>query len=250
MGKLDGKVAIITGGSRGLGRAMVLRLGKMGYNVVMNYVSDSSGKECEKNLEELRKMGVDGLYVQADASSYEGCEKVTNAAVEKFGDKIDVLVNNAGVTNNAEFYKQDHKDYEWLIGVNLLSVMHMTRNVLPYMVKANEGNVINISSIGGLMPVINQADYSASKSAIIGFTRSLALEYANRNIRINAICPGLIATDILKGVNQDELKAITATVPLGKIGEPECIAGSMQYLIENDYTTGTYLTPNGGIHMP
>jgi len=99
------------------------------------------------------------------------------------------------------------------------------------------------------MPVINQADYSASKSAIIGFTRSLALEYASRNIRINSICPGLIATDILKGVNQDELTAITATVPLGKIGEPECIAGSMQYLIENDYTTGTYLTPNGGIHM-
>lgn len=244
------KLAIVTGGSRGLGRAMVLRLGEMGYNVVMNYVSDSSRKECEKNLEELRKMGVDGAYVQADASKFESCEKVVNTAVEKFGNKIDVLVNNAGVSNNAEFYKQDPSDYEWLVGVNLLSVMHMTRNVLPYMVEAEEGNIINISSIGGLMGVVNQADYCATKSGILGFTRALALEYADRNIRINAICPGMIATDILKGVNQDELSALAATIPLGKIGEPECVAGAMQYLIENDYTTGTYLTPNGGIHMP
>lgn len=244
------KLAIVTGGSRGLGRAMVLRLGKMGYNVVMNYVSDSSGKECAKNLEELQKMGVDGIYIQADASSYEGCEKVVNAAVEKFGDKIDVLVNNAGVSNNAEFYKQDHKDYERLINVNLLSVMHMTRLVLPYMVEAKEGNIISTSSIGGLMGVANQADYCATKSAILGFTRALALEYADRNIRVNAICPGMIDTDILKGVNQDELDALAATIPLGKIGDPECVAGSMQYLIENEYTTGTYVTPNGGIHMP
>ncbi len=244
------KLAIVTGGSRGLGRAMVLRLGEMGYNVVMNYVSDSSKKECEKNLEELRRMGVDGIYVQADASKYEECEKVVKAAVEKFGNKIDVLVNNAGVSNNAPFYTQDHSDYEWLVGVNLFSVMHMTRLVLPYMVEAEEGNIISISSIGGLMGVANQADYCATKSAIIGFTRALALEYANKNIRVNAICPGMIDTDILKGVNQDELNALAATIPLGKIGDPECIAGSMQYLIENDYTTGVYLTPNGGIHMP
>ena len=244
------KVAIVTGGSRGLGRAMVLRLGEMGYNVVMNYVSDSSRKECEKNLEELKKLGVEGIYVQADASTYEGCEKVVNAAVEKFGNKIDVLVNNAGATNNAPFYMQDHKDYEWLIGVNLLSVMHMARLVLPYMVEAEEGNIINISSIGGLMGVVNQADYCATKSAIIGFTRALALEYANKNIRVNAICPGMIDTDILKGVNQDELNALASVIPLGRIGSPESIARSMQYLIENDYTTGTYLTPNGGICMP
>lgn len=244
------KLAIVTGGSRGLGRAMVLRLGKMGYNVVMNYVSDSSGKECEKNLKALREMGVDGLYIQADASSYEGCQKVVNAAVEKFGNKIDVLVNNAGVSNNAAFYQQDPKDYEWLVGVNLLSVMHMTRLVLPYMVEAEEGNIISISSIGGLMGVSHQADYCATKAAIIGFTRALALEYAGKNIRVNAICPGMIDTDILKGVDQDQLNALAATIPLGKIGDPECIAGSMQYLIENEYTTGVYLTPNGGIHMP
>lgn len=244
------KVAIVTGGSRGLGRAMVLRLGEMGYNVVMNYVSDSSKKECEHNLEELKKLGVDGLHIQADVSKWEECKKVVDAAVEKFGEKIDLLVNNAGVSNNQEFYTQDPSDYEWLIGVNLFSVIHMSRLVLPYMVEANEGNIINISSIGGLIGVINQADYCASKSAILGFTRALALEYASRNIRVNAICPGMIATDILKGVNQDELNALAATIPLGKIGEADCVAGAMQYLIENDYTTGTYLTPNGGIVMP
>ena len=187
----------------------------------------------------ITKMGVDGIYVQADASTYEGCEKVVEAAVEKFGDKIDVLVNNAGVSNNAPFYKQDHEDYEWLLRVNLLSVMHMCRLVLPYMVKHESGNIVNISSIGGLMGVVNQADYCASKSAILGLTRSLALEYAGKNIRVNAICPGMIDTDILKGVNQDELKALAATIPLGYIGKPESIAHAMQYLIENDNTTGT-----------
>ncbi len=244
------KLAIVTGGSRGLGRAMVLRLGKMGYNVVMNYVSDSSKKKCEENLEELRAMGVDGLYVQADASEYDQCQKIVDAAVEKFGKKIDVLVNNAGVSNNAVFYQQDHNDYERLIKVNLFSMMHMTRLVLPYMVESEEGNIVNISSIGGLMGVVNQADYCASKSAVLGFTRALALEYAGKNIRINAICPGMIDTDILKGVNQDELKALAATIPLGKIGDPEVIAYAMEYLINSDYTTGIYLTPNGGIYMP
>lgn len=244
------KLAIVTGGSRGLGRAMVLRLGEMGYNVVMNYVSDSSKKECEENLEELRKLGVDGLHVQADASKYEECKRVVDAAVEKFGDQIDVLINNAGVTNNSPFHTMDPSDYEWLIGVNLFSMMHMTHLVLPHMLGEEEANIINISSIGGLMPVIHQADYSASKAAAIGFTRSLALEYAPNNIRVNAICPGLIDTDILKGVNQDEFKAITDQVPLGRIGEPRIVADAMEYLITNDYTTGTYLTPNGGLVMP
>lgn len=244
------KLAIVTGGSRGLGRAMVLRLGEMGYNVVMNYVSDSSKAECEKNLEDLKALGVDGLHVQADVSKFEECQKVVDAAVEKFGKKIDVLVNNAGVSNNHPFHTQDPSDYEWLMGVNLFSVMHMCRLVLPYMVESEEGNIINISSIGGLIGVLNQADYCASKSAILGFTRALAVEYAKQNIRVNAICPGMIATDILKGVNQDELNALAATIPLGQIGEPDCVAGAMQYLIENNYTTGTYLTPNGGIVMP
>ncbi|NLJ95069.1 MAG: 3-oxoacyl-ACP reductase FabG [Clostridiaceae bacterium] len=244
------KLAIVTGGSRGLGRAMVLRLGEMGYNVVMNYVSDSSKAECEKNLQELKKMGVDGIYVQADASKFEDCQKVVEAAVEKFGEKIDVLVNNAGVSNNNSFHEMDPSDYEWLVGVNLFSVFHMSRLVLPYMVEQNSGNIINISSIGGLMGVVNQADYCATKSAILGFTRALALEYAPNKIRVNAICPGMIDTDILKGVNQDELNALSATIPLGYIGDPEDVAGSMQYLIENNYTTGTYVTPNGGICMP
>lgn len=244
------KLAIVTGGSRGLGKAMVIRLGEMGYNVVMNYVSDTSKVECEKNLEELRRLNVDGLYIQADVSTYDGCEKVVKATIEKFGDKIDVLINNAGVSNNAAFYEQNPKDYERLVEVNLLSVMHMTRVVLPYMVKNESGNIISISSIGGLMGVANQADYCATKSAVLGFTRALALEYADKNIRVNAICPGMIGTDMLKGVNQDELNALAATIPLGKIGETKHIAGAMQYLIENDYTTGAYVSPNGGIYMP
>lgn len=233
-----------------MGRAMVLRLGEMGYNVVMNYVSDSSGAECAKNLEALQAMGRDGLYVQADVSSIEGCRKVVDAAVEKFGKQIDVLVNNAGVTHTVEFHAMDPSDYEWLINVNLLGVMHMTRLVLPYMLESGAGNIINISSIGGLTGLPNQADYCTSKTAIIGFTRALAVDYARRGIRVNAICPGMIETDILKGVAQEHLDGFAAMIPMGTIGKPEVVAGAMQYLIENEYTTGTYLTPNGGIVMP
>lgn len=245
------KLAIITGGSRGIGEAMTMKLGEMGYNVVVNYRSNSSKALTDAIIEKLEKTyGVEGLAVQADVSKYEDCEKLVKAAVERFGEKIDVLINNAGITNNCAFDKLPLEDYMNVISTNLLSAFHMCHFVVPYMVKANEGCVISTSSIGGLMGVANQADYCASKSGLIGMTRALAMEFGKQNIRFNCICPGMIWTDMLRGVNQDEVAALAMGIPQGKIGDVEDIALAMEFLIKDQYMTGQYISPNGGIYMP
>ena len=245
------KTAIITGGSRGIGEAMTMKLGEMGYNVVINYRSDSSKALAEALIEKLQSQyGVKGAAFQADVSKYEDCEKLVASAVETFGEKIDVLITNAGITNNAQFCDLPREKYMAVLETNLISAFHMCHFVVPYMVKAGEGCVISTSSIGGLMGVANQADYCASKSGLIGMTRALAMEFGKQNIRFNCICPGMIWTDMLRGVNQDEVAALAQAIPMGKIGDVADIAGAMEFLIKNEYMTGQYVSPNGGIYMP
>ena len=245
------QTAIITGGSRGIGEAMTMKLGEVGYNVVINYRSDSSKALTEKLIETLKeKYGVDGYAVQADVSKYEDCEKLVKAAVEKFGEKIDVLVNNAGITNNAAFCDLPREKYMAVLETNLISAFHMCHFVVPYMVKAGSGCVINTSSIGGLMGVANQADYCASMAGLIRITRALAIELWKQHIRLHRICPGMIWTDMLRGVNQDEVQALKMSIPMGDIGDVDDIALAMEFLIRDKYMTGQYVSPNGGIYMP
>lgn len=249
------KTAIITGGSRGIGEAMTLKLGEMGYNVVINYRSESSKKLSDDLADKLKaEYGVDALVVRADVSKYEDCEALVKAAVEKFGDKIDVLINNAGITNNCNFVDITEQAYTNVINTNLMSFLHMSHLTLPYMVNhssnENQCNIINTASIGGLMGVINQADYCAAKSGVIGFTRALGLEFASKGIRVNAIAPGMIMTDMLRGVNQEELAALAGTIPQGYIGDVADIAGCMEYILKASYLTGQTISPNGGIVMP
>ena len=249
--ELNPKTAIITGGSRGIGEAMAMKLGEMGYNVVINYRSDSSKALAEAVIAKLKEnYGVEGVAVQADVSKYEDCEKLVEAAVSAFGEKIDVLVNNAGVTNNAAFCNLPREKYMAVLETNLISAFHMCHFVVPYMVKAGSGCVISTSSIGGLMGVANQADYCASKAGLIGMTRALAMEFGKQNIRFNCICPGMIWTDMLRGVNQDEVAALAQSIPMGKIGDVQDIANAMEFLIKDQYMTGQYVSPNGGIYMP
>ena len=207
------KTAIITGGSRGLGAAMAKKLGEMGFNVVLAYHSASSEKLTEEVAAEIEKFGVETLIVRADVSKFE----------------------------------------ERVIATNLMSFMHMTHLVLPYMIshssKDDQCNIVNISSVGGLTGVINQADYCASKAGVIGMSRALALEYAGKGIRVNCIAPGMIMTDMLRGVNQDELNALAATIPEGYIGGVHDIADAMEYLLKANYVTGQVLSPNGGFVM-
>ena len=199
------KTAIITGGSRGIGEALSMKLGELGYNVVINYRSASSKALSDAIAEKLEKQyGVEALVVKADVSKYEDCEALVKAAVERFGENIDVLVNNAGITNNCNWIDITREAYENVINTNLLSFLHMTHLVLPHMInhssKENQCCIVNTSSVGGLTGVINQADYCASKSGIIGLSRALALEFAGRGVRVNVIAPGMIMTDMLRGV--------------------------------------------------
>lgn len=244
------KTAIITGGSRGIGNAMSRKLGEMGYNVVINYVSDSSkviSEDLAKDIEE--KYGVGTLVVRADVSQYEDCEALVQAATDKFGEKIDVLVNNAGITNNCNFIDITKEKYTAVINTNLMSLLHMCHLSLPYMVD-HDSCIINTSSIGGLIGVVNQADYCAAKSGVLGLTRALAMEFAGRKVRVNAIAPGMIMSDMLKGVNQDELNALAAGIPLGRIGDVSDISGCMEYILNAPYLTGQTISPNGGFVMP
>ena len=245
------KTAIITGGSRGLGAGMAKKLGEMGYNVVLAYHSASSEKLTEDVAAEIEsKYGVETLIVRADVSKFDECENLVNAAVARFGDNISVLVNNAGITNNCNWIDITPDMYQRVIDTNLMSFLHMTHLVIPHMVshssKENQCNIVNISSVGGLTGVINQADYCASKAGVIGLSRALALEFAGRGIRVNVIAPGMIMTDMLRGVNQDELNALAATIPEGYIGGVDDIAGALEYLLDANYVTGQVLSPNGG----
>lgn len=243
--------AIITGGSRGIGEAMVMKLGELGYDVVANFRSDSSKALTEGVLAKAsEKYGIKGLAVQADVSTYEGCENLVKTAVAEFGEEIDVLVNNAGITNNAPFCELPQERYMAVLNTNLISAFHMCHFVVPYMVKNEGGCVVSTSSIGGLMGVANQADYCASKAGLIGMTRALAMEFGKQGIRFNCICPGMIWTDMLRGVNQDEVQALAQSIPMGKIGDVDDIANALEFLIKDKYMTGQYVSPNGGIYMP
>ncbi len=240
------KNAIITGGSRGLGRAMALKLGELGYNISINYRSDSSKQITEDLVEEIKKeYGVEAIAVQADVSKFEDCKKLVDTTIETFGDTIDALVNNAGITNNCNFIDLQPEEYERVINTNLVSMMHMSHLALPYMVD-RETCIVCTASVGGMTGVINQADYCAAKTGVIGLVRALALEFAPRKVRVNAIAPGMIMTDMLRGVNQDELNALAATIPLGKIGDVSDIAGALGYILEAPYLTGQVISPNGG----
>lgn len=244
------KTAIITGGSRGLGAAMTLKLGELGYNIVLNYRSDSSKVFTDELVDKLtQQYGVQTLVVKADVGNYADCERLVKASVEKFGGAIDVLVNNAGITNNCNFIDIKPEQYTEVININLLSLLHMSHLTLPYMVD-HDSCIVNTASIGGLVGVANQVDYCAAKAGVIGLTRALAIEFAGRKVRVNAIAPGMIMTDMLRGVNQEELNALAAGIPQGRIGDPSDIAGALEYIVTAPYLTGQTISPNGGFVMP
>ena len=245
------KNAIVTGGSRGIGEQLVYKLGEMGYNVIINYNSDKSKALTDKIIETLdRKYKVKGYAIQGDVSKYEDCQKIVKFAYDKLG-HIDVLVNNAGIASpNVPFTKMTVEQYTKVIGVNLFGTFHMCHLVVPHMVKAKKGCVVNVSSVGGLMGVAGQVDYCASKSGVIGMTRGLAVEFAKDNIRFNCICPGMMWTDLLKNIDKDKLDALAKTVPLGRMGDIADAASTMEFLIKNEYMTGQYVSPNGGLFIP
>lgn len=237
------KTAIVTGGAKGIGRAIVEEFAQMGINVVINY--NTSKMQAEELKEELISKGYKVEIFKADISKREDAIKLVNFTKETFGD-IDILVNNAGIDEFKMF--TDIKDEEWdrMLQNNLNSAFYMTQEIVKDMINRKDGCIINISSIYGINGASCEVHYSVSKAALNGLTKALAKELAPSNIRVNAIAPGAIETDMNKFLSEEEKKVVEQEIPMGKFGKPEDIAKCAKWLVEDEYTTGQIISPNGG----
>lgn len=237
------KTIIVTGASRGIGAAIVKMLAKEDYNIVLNY--NKSEEIAKKIQEEFTKQGKNVEIFKADVSKREEVKKLIEFTINKFK-KIDVLINNAGISQTRLFTDITDEDWNNMLNVNLNSVFYMTQEVLPYMIHEKEGCIINISSIWGITGAACETHYSVAKAGVDAMTKSLAKELGPSNIRVNSIAPGIIDTDMNKYLLDEELANIEEEIPLGKIGSPGTIAKCVKWLIEDDYTTGQIIGINGG----
>lgn len=243
------QTAIITGGARGLGEAMARRMASLGYNVVIGDLP-SSQEKAQSVLDDIKQQyQVDGCLSLGDLSTYDGCEKLAHEAYARFH-SVEVLINNIGISNNLPFVELTQEKYERLIQIDLLSYFHMCKQVVPHMIEAKNGCIINVASVGGMMGVPEMADYCASKAGVIGLTRSLAVELGKYQIRVNAIAPGNTMTDMLRGYDQEALESFVASTPLGRVGDPEDIVDAAEFLVKASYVTGQTISPNGGLLNP
>lgn len=240
------KVALITGATRGIGKAIAIRLANAGFDIALNYRKENDDLTNTKS--EIEKAGVDCLSVQGDISSFEDCERIAKEIFDKFG-KIDVLVNNAGITKDMLLMRMKPEDFSSVVDVNLIGTFNMTRNVVPYMVKARSGRVVNISSVVGIEGNAGQANYAASKAGIIGFTKSLARELGSRNILVNAVAPGFIETDMTAVLSDSVRDEIAKKISLRRMGSAEDVAGVVEFLCSDasSYVTGTVIPVTGGL---
>lgn len=237
------KNVIVTGGSRGIGRCMIENLALEGHNVLLNY--NKSAKKSKDLQEELKQKGINIEIYKADISKREEVKKMIEFALEKFKN-IDILINNAGIAKLQMFNDITDDDWNEMINTNLNSVFYTTQEVLGNMIHNKNGCIINISSIWGMVGASCEVAYSVSKAGIIGMTKSLAKELGPSNIRVNSIAPGLIDTEMNSKLNNAIKAQFKNDIPLGRIGKPEDIYTCVKWLIQDEYTTGQVISPNGG----
>jgi len=244
------KVVLITGGSRGIGKQVALRFAKEGYNIAINYVSDKTDTKLLEEEIKSQNSNIEVLLIKADVTSYEESEKMINETIERWG-KIDVLINNAGITKDTLLVRMKEEDFDKVIQVNLKGTFNVTRCIVPYMIKKKSGNIINLSSVVGVTGNAGQCNYSASKAGIIGFTKSLARELASRNIRVNAVAPGFIKTDMTEVLSDNAKEVINAQIPLKRMGTAQEVANVIYFLgsDQSSYITGQVINIDGGMVM-
>ena len=243
------RCAIVTGGSRGIGRAICIRLAKDGINVIFNY--NSNEEEANKTIELCKEYGVEALGIKADVSKVDECVKLVEAALEHFGGRLDILVNNAGITRDGLIVRMSDNDFEDVIDVNLKGAFYMMREASKIMLKQKSGRIVNISSVIGVMGNAGQVNYAASKAGVIGMTKSLAKELAGRKINVNAIAPGMIKTDMTEVLSDKAKENIKNSIPFREMGEAEDIANVVSFLVSDDskYITGQTICVDGGMVM-
>ncbi|AJQ27468.1 3-oxoacyl-[acyl-carrier-protein] reductase [Pelosinus fermentans] len=245
---LDGKVAIITGASRGIGRSVAIELAKLGAKVVINYAGNEAAAEEVKNI--IVAAGGQGIIVKADVGDVEAVDAMVKETINTFG-KIDILVNNAGITRDNLLMRMKEEDWDAVMNINLKGVFVCTKAVSRIMMKQKAGKIINMTSVVGLMGNAGQANYAAAKAGVIGFTKSMAKELASRGITVNAIAPGFISTD-MTAVLSDQVKTeLTEKIPAGRLGSPEDVAAAVTFLASDsaNYITGQTLNVDGGMLM-
>ncbi len=240
-------MALVTGGAQGIGRAVALLLAQKGATIV---ISDINIQKAEETAQEIRSLGREAMAVQVDVANFQEVEKMVEGIVEKFS-RIDILINNAGITRDKLILRMSEEDWDAVIRINLKGTFNCTKAALKYMSKQRSGKIVNISSVVGMMGNAGQANYSASKAGVIGFTKTIAREFAQRGINVNAIAPGYIQTpmtDVLPEKVKEELKRL---IPMERLGQPEDVAQAVLFLVSeaSSYITGQVLNVNGGIYM-
>jgi NAD(P)-dependent dehydrogenase (short-subunit alcohol dehydrogenase family) len=277
---LEGKVALVTGGSRGIGRAIALRLAEDGADVAINYqaskeqaekvsmfvdynrmLQDASNlsmmveemtqaEDAKEVSDAIDSMGKHSCIVQANVNDFEQVNKMRDEVVKELG-KIDILVNNAGITRDKSFVKMTPQMWSDVLSVNLDGPFYCTKAVIEGMIERKYGRIVNISSVIGRMGNFGQSNYSASKAGLIGLTKTLAKEFASKGITVNAVAPGYVGTEMVKSVPKEMLDKIIAQIPLGRLGEPSEVAGAVAYLVSEDgkYITGQVIDINGGYYI-
>ena len=245
--KLKGQVALVTGGARGIGKAISERLAAEGASIAL---VDILLEVAEETAAEFKARGIDAIALKADVSSFEEAEAAIKKTVEHYG-RIDILVNNAGITKDTLMMRMTPDDWDLVMNINLKGTFNFTKAAMRPMMKARKGKIVNISSVVGRMGNAGQANYSASKAGVIGLTKTSAKELAPRNINVNAVAPGYIATDMTKAISETATDAFMTLLPIKRAGTPKDVANLVCFLStdESDYITGQVINVDGGMLM-
>ena len=245
--KLTGKVALVTGAAQGIGKAIALLLARNGADLV---VSDINLEKAEETAKEIRAIGPKAMAVKVDVANWSDVERMVTGILEKLA-KIDILVNNAGITRDKLILRMTEEDWDAVLGVNLKGTFNCTKAVVRHMAKQRSGKIVNIASVVGEMGNAGQANYSASKAGVIGLTKTIAREYAQRGINVNAIAPGYIETPMTEALPEKAKEELRKLIPMERLGKPEDVAEAVLFLVseESSYITGQVLNVNGGIYM-
>ena len=244
--ELKGKAALVTGGSRGIGRAVCLELARRGACVAVNYAGNAAA--AEETVESCKAMGVDAFSVQADVADAAACDAMVKEVLSRFG-RLDILVNNAGITRDGLMPMLKDADWDAVLDANLKGALHCMRAAYRPMMKQKYGRVVNLSSIVGLRGNAGQANYAASKAGLIGLTKSMAKELAGRNVTVNAVAPGFIDTDMTAALPEKARESMLASIPMGRLGQGEDVAKAVAFFAGDGagYVTGQVLCVDGGM---
>lgn len=242
--EIKNKNTFVTGSTRGIGKAIALQFAKAGSNLIINGRSEIS----EDLLAEFTAFGVKAVGISGDISKSEDAKRMVAEAVEALG-SVDILVNNAGITRDGLSLKMSEEDFDAVLKINLTGAFNMTQAVLKPMTRARQGAIINISSVVGLVGNAGQANYAASKAGLIGLTKSIAREVAARNVRVNAVAPGFIESDMTEVLSDKVKDMMKGQIPMKRFGNPEEVATVVQFLAEQEYMTGQVLSIDGGMAM-